>query len=233
MAILLGFGSLLTLNNDLAIPGQMPSSPSKMTKIEMKSRTGKPTTRSDEVHLFRKENMTQILSRFHTGLHPTEDKKLVAFISQESRKYGFEPELILALISTESSFYNWSVSNKGALGMMQIIPETGKALAKINQIAWNEQNQRLFDPYVNIRLGIHYLHSLNERFGDLHVALAAYNFGPTKVQRWLRRGRRIPTRYANKVMRHYKAYLASNDSHFKEREAAAKPIVEIPVRSDT
>ncbi len=220
---------LMTLSNGLAVPGPVPKA--ALLKAEAKKR--QLEHRDGGIHPYRKEHMTQILARYHTGLHPTEDEKLVAFISEESKKYGFEPELILALISTESSFYNWAVSNKGALGMMQIIPETGKALAKVNQIAWNEQNQRLFDPYVNIRLGIHYLHVLNKRFGDIRIALAAYNFGPTKVQRWLRRGRRIPTRYANKVMRFYSSYLASNKKHIQMREAASKTISEIPFHSDT
>lgn len=225
-------GLLVIFQNELAIPDPLPKHTQEASKAESNLETKNALARTQDIHPFRKEHMTKILSRFHTGLHPTEDKKLVAFISQESRKYGFEPELILALISAESSFYNWSVSNKGAVGMMQIAPETGKALAKANQIAWNEQNQRLFDPYVNIRLGVHYLHALNKRFGDMKVALAAYNFGPTKVSRWLRRGRRIPTRYANKVMRSYQAYVASNEKHLKMRKAAAS-VAEIPFRSDT
>lgn len=187
------FALLLLSHNDLAIPGPIPTASMK----------------SEPVNPFRTEKMQRILSEFHTGLHPAEDEKLVAFITEESQQYGFEPELILALISTESSFYNWSVSKKGAVGMMQIIPETGKALAKATQIAWHEQNQRLFDPYVNIRLGIHYLHALYERFGDLRTALAAYNFGPTKIQKWIHGGKRIPTRYANKVLESYESYLAS------------------------
>lgn len=194
---------LLALHNDLAIPGPLPES-------TILTSQAKASAQEARKRRFRKENMSRILSGYHTGLLPSEDRELVDFIVEESRQYGFEPELILALISTESSFYNWSVSNKGALGMMQIVPETGKALAKATQIAWNELNQLLFDPYVNIRLGIHYLHALNKRFGNIHVALAAYNFGPTKIQRWIRQGKPIPTGYSNKVIRFYKSYLARN-----------------------
>ncbi len=214
---------LLALHNDLSIPGPLPES--KILVYQAKERT-----KAAKKNRFRKENMSQILAGHHTGLLPTEDRKLVDFIVQESRQYGFDPELILALISTESSFYNWSVSNKGALGMMQIVPETGKALAKSTQIAWNEQNQRLFDPYVNIRLGIHYLHRLKKRFGNIHVALAAYNVGPTKIQRWIRQGKPMPRQYANKVMRFYKSYLALNIERQKTHKVTSSSI---SVPSDT
>ncbi len=241
-------GLVLFSRSEAAIPGPIPKPPIEISQTEpIQSETTEtrpdqtepartepdPVSFSETVHLFRTENMKQILSGFHTGLKSTENSSLVDFISDESRRYGFEPELILALISTESSFYNWSVSKVGALGLMQIVPTTGKALAKVTQIAWHDGNESLFDPYVNIRLGIHYLHSLNEQFKDIRVALAAYNFGPTKVRRWVRRGRPIPTRYANKVMRSYKAYLSSDIHYRNPSDLSSKQAAHaIPKRND-
>jgi hypothetical protein len=60
----------------------------------------------------REEKIFKILSKFVTGLTDEQELKLASFIGQESRRYGFEPELIMAVISTESSFYNWSTSSK-------------------------------------------------------------------------------------------------------------------------
>ncbi|MFQ5598050.1 MAG: lytic transglycosylase domain-containing protein [Nitrospiria bacterium] len=154
--------------------------------------------------------MDKILSNYKTGLKSFEHRRLVDFIYVESLLYGFNPELILAVITTESSFYNWSVSKKGALGMMQILPATGRALAKSSRhIAWNGSKDTLFDPYVNIQLGIQYLHKLNNTFSDLRTALTAYNYGPTRVRRWIRRGKSLPTGYADRVLRAYRSYLPS------------------------
>ncbi|WDT82573.1 MAG: lytic transglycosylase domain-containing protein [Candidatus Manganitrophus sp.] len=125
---------------------------------------------------------------------------------QESRRYGFDPELIIAVISTESSFYNWAISPKGAVGLMQIIPTTGKQVAEMNNIVWHGKDP-LFDPFLNIRLGIHYLWMLYLKFGDIHLALTAYNHGPGKVIRWLKAGETIPTRYSEKVLSYYEQFL--------------------------
>ncbi len=208
LSIGFAFPLFLAMAGDLAIPDPIPAPTA--AQIEAAAAREEKKSLAYAPQPFPTAHMEEILAGYHTGLDALEDVKLVAFISEASREYGFDPELILAVITTESSFYNWSVSKKGAVGMMQIVPATGKALAKATQMTWKEQNKPLFDPYVNIRLGIHYLHRLNKRFGNLHTALAAYNFGPTKIRRWIQRGKKLPTRYADKVMRSYQSYLAIN-----------------------
>lgn len=165
----------------------------------------------------REEKILSILSQSVTGLTDEQEIKLASFIGQESRRYGFDPELIAAVISTESSFYNWSTSPKGALGLMQLIPETGRELAEINNIAWHGDNRILFDPFLNIKLGIHYLYSLYLKFGDVELALTAYNYGPGNVIRWLRAGEKIPTKYAKKVFASYEELIGLEKPELKER----------------
>lgn len=224
------FPLLLVLAGDLATPDPIPVPPlalaSAVLSEEEQALKYAPAP-------FPTAHIEVILAGFHTGLDAVENAKLVTFISEASREYGFDPELILAVITTESSFYNWSVSNQGAMGMMQIIPATGRALAKATQMTWNEQEQPLFDPYLNIRLGIHYLHHLNKRFGNLHTALSAYNFGPTKIRRWIRQGRKLPTRYADKVMQSYQTYLASDSETPKTPTISTQALSHIPEHSDT
>ncbi len=157
-------------------------------------------------HSQKEKKIFEILSGFKTGLDKNQEKKLASFIHQESRRYGFDPELIVAVISTESSFYNWAISPKGAVGLMQIIPTTGKQVAEMNNIVWHGKDP-LFDPFLNIRLGIHYLWMLYLKFGDIHLALTAYNHGPGKVIRWLKAGETIPTRYSEKVLSYYEQFL--------------------------
>ncbi|MFQ5580102.1 MAG: lytic transglycosylase domain-containing protein [Nitrospiria bacterium] len=223
--------------SELAVPGPIPISEEKLFETT--------TQLAPEKHIRteREEKIFQILSKFYTGLKSAENEKLVSFISEESDRYGFDPELILALISTESSFYNWSVSGKGALGLMQIVPNTGKQLAKMNKISWPEQEDHLFDPIINVKLGIHYLHMLTKKFGNVNTALTAYNFGPTRVRRWIKGGKSIPTGYANKVLRIYKNYkdlvtvveeLGENaDSHAKTAgtSPARRDISKVSIRS--
>lgn len=156
----------------------------------------------------REKKILAILSQFRTGLKADEKERLVTFISQESRRYGFEPELIMALISTESSFYNWSSSPNGAIGLMQIIPTTGRELAEINNIVWKGEEEPLFDPFLNIKLGIHYLSMLHLKFKDLELALTAYNYGPGNVRRWIEEGEALPAGYATKVLKYYERFLA-------------------------
>lgn len=168
----------------------------------------------------REKKVLQILSNFKTGLRPEKKRKLATFINEESHRYGFDPELIMAVIFTESSFYNWSTSPKGAVGLMQIIPTTGKALAETNNIVWHEKDP-LLDPFINIKLGIHYLWDLYLKFGDLPLALTAYNYGPTAVARWIDSGEEIPSKYSEKVMKRYEEFLGLNAEESAQREEDA------------
>ena len=181
--------------NELSNPGPIPP------LVTVALPPAVPTRTAREI------NMDTVLSKYYTGLKSIENSRLIDHIDQESRAYGFDPELILAVISTESSFYNWSVSKRGALGMMQIVPSTGRAMAKMKQIVLSGQKEAFFDPFLNISLGIQYLHSLTLKFPDLRTALTAYNFGPTRVRRWLRSGKKLPTRYANRILAAYESYL--------------------------
>jgi soluble lytic murein transglycosylase-like protein len=83
--------------------------------------------------------------------------------------------LLAAVVETESSFSPKAVSPDGAIGLMQVIPETGALYGKTN----------LFDPNVNLEVGCQYLAGLIDRYhGDLELAVAAYNAGPTAVTRY-------------------------------------------------
>ena len=113
---------------------------------------------------------------------------------REARRWRVEPSLILAVIHTESHFRPHVRSHKGAIGLMQLVPETGGRVAR--QVAFGDdsipENAILLDPESNVRLGTAYLSWLrDEVFGDVvgEVArttccLAAYNAGPARVRAW-------------------------------------------------
>ncbi len=91
-----------------------------------------------------------------------------------AERHGIDPLLVAAVVQTESSFDRLAVSPRGALGLMQMMPETAEEFGVAN----------VYDPSQNLDAGASYLASLLRRFdGDLVLALAAYNAGPGKVKR--------------------------------------------------
>ena len=97
-----------------------------------------------------------------------------SIIYRESVRNRLSPELVAAVVESESDFRVHLVSGKNARGLMQIIPETGRLLGCENP----------FDPTENVAAGTRYLRYLLDRFGDQNVALAAYNAGEGSVERF-------------------------------------------------
>jgi soluble lytic murein transglycosylase-like protein len=107
-------------------------------------------------------------------------KKLAPLVADAARAYQLDEALLHAVISTESGYEIKAVSPKGAIGLMQVMPDTGKRYGATN----------LADPTTNIHAGARYLRDLMAMFHqDLKLALAAYNAGENAV---LRYGNRIP-----------------------------------------
>jgi soluble lytic murein transglycosylase-like protein len=130
----------------------------------------------------------------------------------ESGKHGLDPVLILALIEVESQFDHDAESPRGAQGLMQIKPVVLGELFQEGKLSDADLN--LKNPLINIRVGVSYLAYLSEIFGDVRVALTAYNIGPTRIRRKLAAGERLPTEYATKVLGVQQALLeqlASSD----------------------
>ncbi len=116
------------------------------------------------------------LNRWAISRHPEKAIEEVPFafrkkVVEAARKYNLPVELIVSVMKAESSFNPYAVSSKGAIGLMQLMPETAKQLGV-----------EPFDPYENIEGGVRYLRYLIDRYdGDLPLALAAYNAGPERV----------------------------------------------------
>jgi len=110
-----------------------------------------------------------------------------------AHKYRLDVELLQALIAAESGFNVTAISPKGALGLMQLMPDTAARYGVKNDVLGvgrTSQQQKLFDPYINIHAGSHYLRDLLTLFkGQLDLALAAYNAGEGAVQK---AGNKIP-----------------------------------------
>jgi len=139
------------------------------------------------------------LSRRPTGLTASEVDAVARTVVVEARRHALEPSLVLAVMHVESRFYNFAVSPVGAIGLMQVMPETGAELATRIGIDWVGP-QTLFDPTSNVKLGVAYLRELADRYGSLETALAAYNWGPGRIDRRLRMGTALPDQYPSLVL---------------------------------
>lgn len=140
-------------------------------------------------------------------------RSVAGLIIDLSEEENFDPFLVASLIGVESSFDPEAVSRVGALGLMQLRPFVAESLAAEDpDVEWTGASL-LFDPETNIRLGLRYYADLLETFGGDHAkALSAYNYGPTRVRRWLREGTYRDTRYAEKILGAYEDYGDTADS---------------------
>jgi soluble lytic murein transglycosylase-like protein len=120
------------------------------------------------------ENSVQHARRVSSKLVPVPDADLEPLITRHSDAQALDPKLVKALIQAESGYNTRALSNKGAIGLMQLMPATASLL--------NVQNP--YDPDDNIRGGTRYLRQMIDRFaGKLEFAIAAYNAGPGAVER--------------------------------------------------
>ena len=107
-------------------------------------------------------------------------------IKNYAKNYQIKPELIYAIIRQESSFRGDAISSAGAIGLMQIMPNTAKDISKSEKIAYKIKPQLLLSDK-NINIGVAYLKQLAKRFDNHPILMAAaYNAGPKQVNNWLK-----------------------------------------------
>lgn len=108
--------------------------------------------------------------------------KYSEYVEKYSKMYSVPKEIIYATIRTESEFASNAVSSVGAIGLMQMMPDTFKWLCEKNGESLEEG--MLYDPETNIRYGTYYLSYLYSEFGLWETVYAAYNCGPGRVKEW-------------------------------------------------
>jgi soluble lytic murein transglycosylase len=143
-------------------------------------------------------------------------------VARVARKYNLDPDLLFAVMRVESVYQRRIISHAGAIGLMQIMPRTGRLIA--DKLGMRETcASDLLDPRYNLELSGWYFSSLLERMdGHLPLAIASYNGGPHNVRRWIREyGDHIPLdafleripfretkRYVRRVLGYYAEYKA-------------------------
>jgi len=169
--------------------GDVPAAPDPFSYAAFES--------SEEAH-----RAAEVLGNLQTGLLPGEISQVSVAIAAESNRADLPIELVLAVIQVESSGHNFAVSPVGAMGLMQVMPATAEGVARRIGLRWVGP-PTLFDPVSNVQLGIVYLRELIDRYGSVSTALAAYNWGPTRIAERLRRGEPVPVLYAQRVLAVY------------------------------
>ena len=159
-------------------------------------------------------------------LYPREYENLVKVYAQQ---YKVDENLIYAIIKAESNFDVSAASSKGAKGLMQLMEETAKDVAKKVDINIEPETigEKLLEADMNINLGTKYVSILLERYQNIALALTAYNAGIGTGDTWIEKGviredgeniENIPYKetnnYVRKILRDYRIYqeLYSNDN---------------------
>lgn len=144
----------------------------------------------------------RVISELPRSRNVLSDGELEPVIARHSRTHRLHPALIRAVIKTESDFDPLAVSRAGAIGLMQLMPQTAMRL----------EVRDSYNPDENIGGGTKYLRQLLDRFnGNLPLALAAYNAGEHAVERYQGLPPIPETRqYVQKVLRYYRTFLTND-----------------------
>ncbi len=113
-----------------------------------------------------------------------------SYVERYSAEFGVPEHIVYAVIKAESNFESNAVSIAGAVGLMQLMPDTFRWLC--DRQGEQLDDGMLYDPETNIRYGVYYLSYLYTEFGLWNSVFAAYNAGPTRVREWT-----ADTRYAD------------------------------------
>jgi soluble lytic murein transglycosylase len=141
-------------------------------------------------------------------------------LKRSSAANGLDPYLVASLIRQESEFNPNAVSRANAVGLMQLLPKTGKAVARQVKMKRYTASQ-LYTPAVNLQLGTRYFRGMVDKFGGFEYALAAYNAGSDRVEDWLSQGKyRDPQEFVESIpfteTREYVQAILRNASVYKQ-----------------
>jgi soluble lytic murein transglycosylase len=140
-------------------------------------------------------------------------------IVSKADAYGLDPALVAALICQESTFQPDAVSRAGARGLMQIMPSTGRQIARAKGVRFRLTD--LYDPATSLDFGLHYLREMSDTFGGrIERVLAAYNAGPHRVTQWtFERPDMSAEEFIESIpfteTRHYVAAVLANQAHYR------------------
>jgi len=176
----------------------------------VQTQSNTPPSQSATQNLAEKDAITKQVFRIlqRHGKPIQNGKALASAIVKEAISQEYDPLFVAAVIKSESAFNSLAQSNKGAQGLMQIMPKTGAWLAEQAAIP----RGKLTDPGHNLKLGISYLKQLEAEYkGNRVLTLVAYNWGPGHVESASSGSRRVPgevMQYAVKILNDYRRWTS-------------------------
>jgi len=169
------------------------------------------------------ENIRLIFQERLPETHQRDSESITKALLRFARQYSMDPAFVLSLIQVESGFRPDAVSEAGAIGLMQLMPETAQVIAAKYGIHFQGVRD-LFNPMKNLEIGMCYLRELQNRYRGMsqYYALAAYNMGPARLD--LLRAR--PSFKPEKTLKYYRDIMNGVDTwrfySAKKFEAAVK-----------
>lgn len=155
-------------------------------------------------------NMVSFLAAELWRCRPSLDERqrwrIAGAIHDQSRRYGYDPLFVLAMIKVESTCSPHARGSRGALGLIQVQPRTARAIAPEAGVLWSGPAM-LTRSNLNLQLGLHYLWKLEKHFKDPWVAIVAYNMGPAGAAGVGRLAARQKP-YVRKILAHYEDLLS-------------------------
>lgn len=141
--------------------------------------------------------------------------QLAQTIVEKSSQNNLDPILTTAVINAESRFKQKAVSHKGAMGLMQLMPDTAKYVSNKKELGWRGKQSLIYDAEYNVELGVTYLNHLIDTFeGNTAYSLIAYNWGPTNMNKALKNKKKVPS-----VSRNYSKSILTNYRKWSEEFA--------------
>lgn len=141
----------------------------------------------------------------HSELNYFTALRLASTIVDQCERFNMDPNLVFAIINVESTFKPRSVSERGAVGLMQLMPSTAEYVSEQYGYRYSDE-ESLLDPVTNVKLGIAYFNFLYKRLGYIHYALWAYNYGPEKQRVVAARSPDFSPLYVKKVLKSWKYF---------------------------
>jgi len=168
-------------------PGQSTFYNGKVLELGKSVPTIEALAQFNNIYQNNEQKIVTIMNWYNKKMPAAKKQAIADEILEMTLRYSnLDVDLICATITHESA-RSWNpkvVSKAGAMGLMQIMPRTGKWLAKSEGVEWISTEAVLFDPIHNIRLGTGYLSKLINKY-DLEGGLAAYNGGWKRAKKWL------------------------------------------------
>jgi len=180
-------------------------------------------TKADPLTVMTQAQMEGLLAKVAKNLNSRLRERLADAVLTESSRGGLDPLFVLALVSVESRFRISVESERGASGLMQLMPSTFAWIAgREPDIA--DDAAVMDDPVIDVRLAVRYFKWLEHRFRSRDEALMAYNAGPKRLQQYKRSGE-IPDslrEYPRRVMKEYQRFVRIQAGGSDPRATLAK-----------